>query len=116
MENQKIKKGNKRKTNSLKHKLERNDKLSGVLTHKIQQSIDRAKYVQNARKSGWDRINSNIEIKNHNSEEPTPEKTVAQVEQEEEDAYVDEMFGRESKPKSSTPVNRFALLEEEVDA
>lgn len=115
MENQKIKKGNKRKTNSLKHKLERNDKLSGVLSHKIQLSIDRARYVQNARKSGWDKINSNIEIKNHNSEEPAPEKTAEELEKEEEDAYVNEMFGRESKSKSSTPVNAFALLEE-VDA
>lgn len=125
MENLKIRKSNqnKRKTSSLKHKLDRSDKLSGVLSTKIEQSIARAKYVQSARKSGWDQINKSITIKNDIVLETKVttgpvEKSEMEIEKEEEDEYVKEFFGEdaekeeeeESKPVSTG--NVFALLDE----
>ncbi|KAK6459385.1 Alb1-domain-containing protein [Scheffersomyces xylosifermentans] len=126
MENSKVKKTmNKKKTNSLKHKLERSDKLSGVLSTKIEQSIARAKYVQSSRKAGWDLINKTITIKNNmveenNSTPTTTEKTEEEMEQDAEDEYVKNFFDgekEESKDEEDKPVrpnsaNAFALLEE----
>ena len=125
MENQRIKKINKKKTNSLKHKLERSNKVDEVLSTKIEQSIARAKYVQNSRKAAWDQINKDISTTNDlvDNNEPS-EKSEKQAEKEEEDAYVQQFFeddsGKQkddtsnntsSKPKN-TNMNRFALLEE----
>ena len=64
LEKSKIKKINKKQTSALKHRVERSGKLSGVLETKIEKSIARAKYVQNARKSGWDKINQTIILDN----------------------------------------------------
>lgn len=118
MENLKIKKTNKKKTNNLKSKLERSSKLDGVLSSKIEQSIARAKYIQALRKAGWDQINSNITITNNMVDTHVPqEKSDAQVEKEAEDEYVNQFFNEEPKEKTPTYVkssaNRFALLEEE---
>lgn len=114
MEMDKIKKkGNKKKTAALKHKLDRTDKVSGVLSTKIQQSIERARFVQAARKSGWDTINRGIVIKNELVEVEEP-KSAKQAEKEEEDAYVEEFFDGKEKKEPSRPssANAFALLEE----
>lgn len=125
MENQRIKKMNRKKTNSLKHRLERSNKVDGVLSTKIEQSIARAKYVQNSRKSAWDQINKGISIANGlvENEEPS-EKSEEQIEKEKEDAYVQQFFeGDSNKQEQSTDdntpskpdnknMNRFALLEE----
>lgn len=121
MENDAIrKKANKRKTNSLKHKVDRNLKLDGVLATKIQQSIDRAKYVQNARKLGWDQINKGLNVKpveaTKTEEKPKLEEEMAI---EEEDAYVEEFFSgskpaeeNEEKAQRKPDQNAFSLLEE----
>ncbi|KAK8438609.1 hypothetical protein CJI97_004271 [Candidozyma auris] len=124
MENDAIrKKANKRKTSALKNKLDRNQKVEGVLATKIQQSIERAKYVQSARKSGWDQINKSIQIKKvedlkkQQEEEP---KSDEQMELEEEDAYVRDFYAgikpegkkEESESLKASDQNAFALLEE----
>ncbi|ODV79007.1 uncharacterized protein CANTADRAFT_26088 [Suhomyces tanzawaensis NRRL Y-17324] len=120
MESSRVKK-NKKKTNSLKHRLERSDKLSGVLSTKIEQSIARAKYVQNARKAGWDQINKNI--KNELIDEKRREielsgkapLTEQELEQEAEDEYVKNFYQddeQEEEVKPQNPANKFALLEE----
>lgn len=63
MEKDKVrKKGNKKLNNSLKHKADRSTKVEGVLATKIQQSIERAKFVQTTRRAGWDQINKTIKI------------------------------------------------------
>lgn len=120
MENDAIrKKSNKRKTSALKHKLDRNLKLDGVLASKIQQSIDRAKYVQTARKLGWDQINKglNVRLVEDLKKQDKP-KLEEEMEMDEEDAYVEEFF-KDTKPeeeeaqKAPKPdQNAFALLEE----
>lgn len=118
MEMEKIKKkGNKKKTSAFKNKTDKGLRVEGVLASKIQQSIDRARYVQTARKSGWDQINKTIQIKNDLAEKaPQPETklTEEQMEQQEEDDYVDEFFNNEKKveEKPKTSKNAFALLEE----
>lgn len=128
MELDKIKKkGTKRKTSLLKHKAERNDRVEGVLATKIQQSIDRAKYVQDARKLDWDRINQNIRIQNEiRIRENKPELTEKEREQAEEDAYVklfymdmdkdtentEEPEQKEEQQKKPNDGNRYALLDE----
>lgn len=124
MENSRIRKGNIKKTATLKRKLDRSDKVSGVLATKIEQSIARAKYVQTARKSTWSKIDqealeSIASTTNIVKFEPSKQKTEAEIEQEEEDAYVKDFFGDENTKKNSDDVNlllsknRFALLEVE---
>lgn len=127
IENLKIKKINKKKTNNLKHRFERSGKVEGVLGKKIEQSIERARYVQNSRKSGWDQINKGIELTNnlvHRDEQP--EKTKEEVEKEEEDSYVEKFFNNDSTEQDDMSVkkedqdnyvkngnkNRFSILEE----
>lgn len=125
MENQRIKKINRKKTNSLKHRLERSNKVDGVLSTKIEQSIARAKYVQNSRKAAWDQINKGISTTNDLVDNDGPsEKSEEQAEKEEEDAYVQQFFEDNSSKQqddtgnstSNKPdnknMNRFSLLEE----
>ncbi|KAF5208948.1 60S ribosomal protein subunit export [Clavispora lusitaniae] len=114
MEMDKIrKKGAKRKTSALKSKTDRGSRVEGILATKIQQSIERSKYVQSARKAGWDKINKTIEIKNDLLEEKkAPVPTEDDVAQMEEDEYVDEFFGKEKEKSPEGPKNAFALLEE----
>lgn len=93
MELDKVKKrGNKKNNSAIKYKNDRGIKVEGILATKIQQSIDRARFVQNARKSGWEQINKtiNIETTSGNFEEPV--KTQAQIEKEEEDEYVKQLY------------------------
>lgn len=117
MENDAIrKKSNKKKTSALKHKLGRTEKLDGVLATKIQQSIERAKYVQTARKLGWDQINKSISIKPAEKTTEEKPKLEEEIQMEEEDAYVEKFFER-SKPEkeeaaSKPDKNIFAMLEE----
>ncbi|EGW35645.1 uncharacterized protein SPAPADRAFT_48619 [Spathaspora passalidarum NRRL Y-27907] len=125
MENSRVRKHqNKKKTSSLKHKVERNEKLSGVLSGKIENSIKRAKYVQSTRKAGWDQINKSIvvndsavlNILDDDDDDVTPEKTQEQIEREEEDEYVRQFYEGDSEkteePKIASSANRFALLDE----
>lgn len=119
MENLKIRKANRKKTSALKHRLERSGKVDGVLQSKIEQSIARAKYVQGARKSGWEQINNKIDILGA-SEEADKKKPAKEIEREEEDAYVDQFFKsddeKDDSPSHQVPVansgNVFAALEE----
>lgn len=121
MEMDKIrKKGNKKLNNALKHKSDRGTKVEGILATKIQQSIDRAKFVQHARKSGWDQINKSINIRPSTLENEEPAKTQAQIEQEQEDEYVRQFYTNDSEPKEEEKKkvdqpkngNVFALLDE----
>lgn len=117
MEMEKIKKkGNKKKTSAFKSTHEKGIRVEGVLASKIQQSIERARYVQTARKSGWDQINKTIQIKNDLVEKmpEIAEPTEEQTEQQEEDDYVDEFYNNEKKVEEKPKVakNAFALLEE----
>ena len=90
---------------AIRSKKERQEKLEGVLGSKIEQSIARARYVQNARKAGWEHINSSITI-NNDLIEKTTEK---EIKKKEEDEYVAALF---NKPKPKAPANKFSLLEE----
>lgn len=118
MENLRVKKANQRKTSALKHRLDRSNKVDGVLQSKIEQSIARAKYVQGARKSGWEQINSSIDAASSGATEA--KKTAKQIDREEEDAYVDQFFkddAEETAEKEEPSVlfssgNAFAALEE----
>lgn len=112
------KKGNKKLNSALKHKSERTSKLQGVLSTKIQQSIERAKYVQNARKSGWDKINKSIEVSNALVERAgVPSEQEQQ--QAEEDEYVKQFFAdgpaeeKKEEKKEEKNGNIFALLDVE---
>lgn len=112
------KRGNKKKTSTLKHKNDRGVNVEGILATKIQQSIDRAKYVQSARKAGWDQINKSITIKSVGGESQEPTKTQAQIDRDEEDEYVKQFYANTSEPQVEKPAptpssgNVFALLEE----
>ncbi|EMG48325.1 ECM1 Shuttling pre-60S factor ECM1 [Candida maltosa Xu316] len=127
MELSKVKKASsKKKTSALKHKLERSSKVSGILATKIDQSIQRAKYVQNARKSGWDKTNQSIKIENHLAEElrnavKEKELTQEEIDKMEEDEYVKDFYAKdepkeeqeqEEEKTSSLGSNRFALLDD----
>lgn len=124
----------KKKSSSLKHKVDRSDKLQGILASKIDASIARAKYVQNARKSNWDKTNASIEIRNHMIEEgKLKQLTQEEIDQMEEDEYVrkfyedddieekdggadaagaDEAKGDGEVEKKTLANNKFALLDE----
>lgn len=116
MEMSKIrKKGNKKLNRSLKHKTDRSSRVDGVLATKIQLAVERAKYVQNARKSGWDLINKSIAITNDLIEKTQP-KSEEELEREAEDEYVKQFFTDETvKPveKEKKDGNIFAMLEVE---
>lgn len=60
-----------------KKKLLRASNLDGVLASKIQQSIERAKYVQGARKAGWEQINKEAEPEQ--GQEPLIERLLQNV-------------------------------------
>lgn len=120
MESSRIRKGNIKKTATLKRKLERSDKLGGVLATKIEQSIARAKYVQSARKATWTKIDQEalegIATTNIVNLVKPVEKPEKDLEKEEEDGYVKEFYADEEKKEDSPPNlsnNRFALLEVE---
>ncbi|KAI5955408.1 ECM1 [Candida margitis] len=122
----------KKKSSSLKHKVDRSDKLQGILASKIDASIARAKYVQNARKSNWDKTNSNIEIRNHMIEKEASgegkELTQEEIDRMEEDEYVRNFYENdddvkvddkekggdsdEGDEKKALANNKFALLDE----
>lgn len=120
------KKGNKKNSSADKHKSDRGIKVEGILATKIQQSIDRARFVQNARKSGWEQINKsvNLQPRKENAEELA--KTQAQIEKEEEDEYVKQFYidagkeedaGKKEVKKEEAKANAlkgnvFALLDE----
>ncbi|KAI5968064.1 ECM1 [Candida theae] len=109
---------------SLKSKIDRSDKLKDILTTKIDASIARAKYVQNARKSNWDKTNASIEIRNHMIEEATKKQlTEDEIEKMEEDEYVRKFYetgddgnidegDKEDREKTLSTSNKFALLDE----
>lgn len=95
MEKDKIrKKSNKKLNNSLRNKADRSTKVEGVLATKIQQSIDRAKFIQTTRKAGWDQINRTLNIKpvSESTETKAVEKTEEEMEQDAEDAYVKDFY------------------------
>ncbi|KAG5418453.1 ECM1 [Candida metapsilosis] len=113
----------KKKSSSLKNKIDRSDKLQDVLASKIDASIARAKYVQNARKSNWDKTNASIEIRNHMIEDAVKkELTEAEIEKMEEDEYVRKFYEGddvdieenedEEEEKKTLDNNKFALLDE----
>lgn len=107
MENSRIRKSNKKKTSTLKNKIERNEKLGGVLATKIEQSIARAKYVQSARRADWDRINKNIAVKETPAEKPKENN-----EEESDEEYV-KNFYKDTTQADYKANNKFALLDEE---
>lgn len=127
MENSRIRKGNIKKTATIKRKLDRSDKLNGVLANKIEQSIARAKYVQSARKATWSKIDQEAvegmalttNIVKKDSIDSNKEKTEAEIEKEEEDAYVKDFYADDDASKKEEDIqpllskNRFALLEVE---
>lgn len=102
MEKDKIrKKSNKKLNNSLRNKADRSTKVEGVLATKIQQSIERAKYIQTTRKAGWDQINKTLNIKTLEGDEAPKQKDVTQdeMEQDLEDEYVKKFYAElTSKP------------------
>ncbi|KAI3406695.2 ECM1 [Candida oxycetoniae] len=134
LESSKIhKQSNKKKTSSLKNKLIKSDKLQGVLSSKIEASIARAKYVQNSRKSNWDKTNSNIQIRNHMVDElnnnaaqskqgDNKKLTEMEIEKLEEDEYVRKFYedenenvegDKDAKIKNQLlSKNRFAALDD----
>lgn len=133
MEKDKIrKKSNKKLNNQLRHKADRSTKVEGVLATKIQQSIERAKFVQTTRKAGWDQINRTLTISASASDKEKKlavEQAEEDMDREAEDQYVKDFYGDSEAnmtddvgvpEKPTTDVleklkstNRFALLETE---
>ncbi|WPK26055.1 hypothetical protein PUMCH_003400 [Australozyma saopauloensis] len=133
MEKDKIrKKSNKKLNNQLRHKADRSTKVEGVLATKIQQSIERAKFVQTTRKAGWDQINRTLTISSSASDKEKKlavEQAEEDMDREAEDQYVKDFYGDSEAnmtddvgvpEKPTTDVleklkstNRFALLETE---
>lgn len=117
MEKKQLSKINKKKNNALKFKKDRSEKVAGILGEKIEQSISRAKYVQNSRKSGWDQINKSIKIRQSTYTSTEEGPSTDDIEKAEEDAYVAEFFGEDNKVSSNKAkiqqnANAFSLLEE----
>lgn len=106
MEKDKIrKKSNKKLNNSLRNKADRSTKVEGVLATKIQQSIERAKYIQTTRKAGWDQINKTLNIKTLDGDETLKPKAATQdeMEQDAEDEYVRKFYAElTSKPSTES--------------
>lgn len=133
MEKDKIrKKSNKKLNNQLRHKADRSTKVEGVLATKIQQSIERAKFVQTTRKAGWDQINRTLTISSSASDKEKKlavEQAEEDMDRQAEDQYVKDFYGDSEAnmtddvgvpEKPTTDVleklkstNRFALLETE---
>lgn len=83
----------KKLNNSLRHKADRSTKVEGVLATKIQQSIERAKYIQMTRKAGWDQINRTINVKlSVDLKEKVPEKTQNDVDLNTDDEYAKNFY------------------------
>ena len=105
MEMDKIKKkSNKKLSHSLKHKSERSTKVEGVLATKIQQSIEKARYVQTARKSNWDLINKNIVIRNdllENKAKNDQKISEKEAEKRAEEEYVKLFFESDKKDETA---------------
>lgn len=120
------KRGNKKNNSAVKHKSDRGLKVEGILATKIQQSIDRARFVQNARKSGWEQINKSVNLVLKKEEVEDLAKSQAQIEKEEEDEYVKQFYmdagkeddvekkeaKREEVKAGAMKGNVFALLDE----
>lgn len=117
LENQRIKKINKRKSNAKRQKAERSSKHDGILKSKIEQSISRARYIQSSRRSNWDQINDSL----RNLQKPGEEQSdTGDKEIEEEDEYVKQFFNGNDQVNEqdkqnierSSKQNKFSLLEE----
>ena len=117
LENQRIKKINKRKSNAKRQKAERSSKHDGILKNKIDQSISRARYIQTSRRSNWDQINESL----RNTHKPGEEQSdTGDKDIEEEDEYVKQFFtGNDQENVQSkqdneegNKLNKFSLLEE----
>lgn len=101
-------------------KVERALNITSRLDGKIAKSINRAKYIQTARKAGWDSTNDKIKKELatlHNEESNTETKKADELE---EDIIEDTDNGGNSKQGSegsqdSTPKNVFSLLKDDVE-
>lgn len=114
MENSRIRKHNKKKTSALVHKVERNQKLGGVLITKIEQSITRARYIQGLRKAGWDQINKSIVIKNHLKEEDNAEDNEWEDIEDGDDIEDESKVDGEVSAPIFASANKYALLDIEA--
>lgn len=127
MEKDKVRKNNSKKlNNSLRAKTDRSAKVEGVLATKIQQSIDRARFVQGMRKAGWDHINKTINVAMEKEGKEQNDKNAAeQGEKDAKEEYIRyfrsgldaseaEKTGAPefAKQESGKPPNMFSLLEE----
>lgn len=123
MEKKKI---TKRKTNTIRQKSNRFNTTSGILNTKIDQSIARHNFIQQSRKSGWDKINEQI---NSNKAHQVDENANENDENDENNNNMDEdeqllqeyfqesnQQGKNESNGSSKekqmPQNKFNLLEE----
>lgn len=91
-----------------KERLERALKFTNKLDGKIAKSVSRAKYVQSARKAGWESTNAAIKL------ELNGETTTKDKEMDIDDDIEDDLENDESNKKPSMS-NIFSLLPEEVD-
>lgn len=116
LENQRIKKINKKKSNAKRQKTERSLRHDGILKNKVEQSISRARYIQSSRRANWDQINDAVKNSTKHGESDHGEKAI-----EEEDEYVKQFFsdkGQEDEQRKKdmeseeNTQNKFDLLEE----
>lgn len=108
---------NKKQNSALKSKLERSNKVAGILGEKIEQSITRARYIQSSRKAGWDQINRTLKESKDNAIKRAATSTDKDDDQIEEDEYVEDFFKGDDKAKAlemknEREKNAFALLDE----
>lgn len=107
----------KRKTNTIKQKSNRFNTTSGILSTKIDHSVSRHNFIKSTRKSGWDKINQDINVKELENEKNKEEAAKDNEQMDEDDQLLQEYFqetkqGSGQTPKQEAPQNKFSLLEE----
>ncbi|KAL6939972.1 hypothetical protein ACO0QE_003850 [Hanseniaspora vineae] len=106
-----------------KEKLQKSLNFTNVLDGKISKSISRAKYVQGARKAGWDATNSRIRAElqlaqgsvNPASATTADKEPTEEMDQDTEDVVT---FGdlEEQEKQKKLQTNLFGSLEDDVEA
>ncbi|CUS20856.1 LAQU0S01e16160g1_1 [Lachancea quebecensis] len=105
-----------------KERLERALNITSRLDGKVQKAKSRAKYVQNARKAGWERTNESIKrdlalLTGPKTDTSSKEdKTTREDSMEQDEAYIDEDEVDSSVLPRVEASNAFDLLTDDVEA
>lgn len=106
-----------------KNKTIRAFNINSRLDGKIEKAVNRARYVQSARKAGWETTNSNIrkeldvlQGKTTDDKDAGDEKEVDLMDNDEEEPYSSANLESTVTPVPKETVNAFAALDDEVEA